>query len=1080
MPGCVDGSISSREKISRPGCSSGQAGRLHNVLSPGTNIMPQRRGHRLKFFKLWLYLLIPLAAVAQTPSCNWKQSVTASSVGTSNANNTLQPTCNAFVLTWTSTGFSAVTIQLESSNLSGSGFAAFSGTSTVIAGTTNPTTALSGAIIVQVQTVLSFIRFNVTAATGSGTISTQIYGFSGISPAASAASGGGGGGGAIQTETWTVGTGGITAGDLVCISQSGSPTTAIKCPISVVFNQIEIAIIGIAQTTTAAAGSGTVIVRGLATCLFDTINAPTAGHLAQISLQTAGRCQDSGAGNANFGVPVLGVVMTTGLINTTQSVYVFSSGLVGSKITTVSPLTITNPASGTNFQVKAGNATSAQGNGTKLQFSTGTTTTNNCAKFDANGNIVDAGAACATGTVTGVTASSPLSSTGGTTPDISIPLTTGTGSTVVLATSPTLVTPLLGTPTSVNLTNALGLPAGGLAAIAADGIFGNFTAGVAIPTVQSIPSCAADGVHGLTYPSHTITCTTLSTGGGSSGGGITAYLGSVGFIGASTRFTPVSGSLASNTVETTLQSISPSAATMANLKVNIVTAPGGSDTIVYTLRVNTANSTLTCTITGAAKTCSDTTHSVNVASGDLLDWQCVSTVANTSNTAILANFGTSGVGVTSVTASGGLQSSGGTTPDISPLAPTGSGSTLVLANGPTMTNPIVGTQSQNDNSTKGASTAYVDLAISNAIAGVNPAVAVQAATAAVLPNSPTYNNGVSGVGATLTAGSAAALTVDGYVMTLLDRVLVKNQASAFQNGVYFLSTLGTGVIPYVLTRALDYNTPSDMNNTGSIPVVNGTVNAVTQWVQTSKVTTVGTDAVTFTQFTINPTTQLTGTPTNHGVAVGTSTQAVNFSGAGTAGQVFTSNGASSDPSFQPAGGGGAVGTPESHTASASASLAFTTCMATASTDIVQIVLENVVPATNQANLLIQVSTDGGATYDTTANYTTQLFVFRAGGSAGGGSGDTPDVAFQLTTAALTNGIGNTANRGLSGSLIFPFTSGQQPGIMGTVSYFDGSSHFLGASVGGMYVSTTAVNAFRVQFNTGNIATGTVRCYPMTH
>ncbi len=49
-------------------------------------------------------------------------------------------------------------------------------------------------------------------------------------------------------------------------------------------------------------------------------------------------------------------------------------------------------------------AATVQGNGTKVQLSTGTTTTNNCAKFDANGNVVDAGAACGTGngTITSV------------------------------------------------------------------------------------------------------------------------------------------------------------------------------------------------------------------------------------------------------------------------------------------------------------------------------------------------------------------------------------------------------------------------------------------------------------------------------------------------------------------------------------------------------------------------------------------------------------------------------------------------------------------------------------------------------
>ena len=47
--------------------------------------------------------------------------------------------------------------------------------------------------------------------------------------------------------------------------------------------------------------------------------------------------------------------------------------------------------------VALGGSTTNQGNGSKIQLSTGTTTTNDCAKFDANGNIVDAGSACGAG-----------------------------------------------------------------------------------------------------------------------------------------------------------------------------------------------------------------------------------------------------------------------------------------------------------------------------------------------------------------------------------------------------------------------------------------------------------------------------------------------------------------------------------------------------------------------------------------------------------------------------------------------------------------------------------------------------------
>lgn len=162
----------------------------------------------------------------------------------------------------------------------------------------------------------------------------------------------------------------------------------------------------------------------------------------------------------------------------------------------------------------------------------------------------------------------------------------------------------------------------------------------------------------------------------------------------------------------------------------------------------------------------------------------------------------------------------------------------------------------NDN-THYPTTQAVQTAISNAVAGVNPAVAVQAATAAILPNTPTYNNGVSGVGATLISSTNSTLIVDGYTPALNERILVKNQSSSFQNGVYFISQLGTGLLPWILTRALDYDQPSDINNTGAIPVNNNGTNALTSWLLTSFVTTIGTDPLTYTQFQLNPNTLVT-------------------------------------------------------------------------------------------------------------------------------------------------------------------------------------------------------------------------------
>lgn len=175
----------------------------------------------------------------------------------------------------------------------------------------------------------------------------------------------------------------------------------------------------------------------------------------------------------------------------------------------------------------------------------------------------------------------------------------------------------------------------------------------------------------------------------------------------------------------------------------------------------------------------------------------------------------------------------------------------------TFSSPIVGTQSQGDASTKAASTAYVDTAITNAVAGVNPAVAVQAATTQASDTSGlTYSNGVSGIGATLTGANNTALTIDGYTFTALgQRLLVKNDTqspSGAFNGVYYVTQVQAALLPLILTRALDYDMPSDMNNTGAIPVLNGTVNTTTSWVLASLVVTVGTTPLSFTKFTRNP------------------------------------------------------------------------------------------------------------------------------------------------------------------------------------------------------------------------------------
>lgn len=143
---------------------------------------------------------------------------------------------------------------------------------------------------------------------------------------------------------------------------------------------------------------------------------------------------------------------------------------------------------------------------------------------------------------------------------------------------------------------------------------------------------------------------------------------------------------------------------------------------------------------------------------------------------------------------------------------------------------------------------YVDTVAS----GLQPIQGVQAAT----PGSNisgTYSNGVAGVGATFTTTSLATFVVDGFTFTTLgQRVLLKDQTSGFQNGVYSVTQLATGILPTILTRTLDYDTASDMNAGTLVPVINGTVNALTSWLQTATITTVGTDSLVFVEWTANP------------------------------------------------------------------------------------------------------------------------------------------------------------------------------------------------------------------------------------
>ncbi len=135
-----------------------------------------------------------------------------------------------------------------------------------------------------------------------------------------------------------------------------------------------------------------------------------------------------------------------------------------------------------------------------------------------------------------------------------------------------------------------------------------------------------------------------------------------------------------------------------------------------------------------------------------------------------------------------------------------------------------------------------------------------AATTAALPAN-VYNNGALGVGATLTAVLPGVLTIDGVSPGLNDRVLVKNEVAQANNGIYTLTTVGTGGIAYILTRAIDYDQTAEVTLGTFTPITMGTANGNTIWAMDNPAAiTMGTTAITFSQLSTTFSNMTIGNP----------------------------------------------------------------------------------------------------------------------------------------------------------------------------------------------------------------------------
>jgi hypothetical protein len=152
-------------------------------------------------------------------------------------------------------------------------------------------------------------------------------------------------------------------------------------------------------------------------------------------------------------------------------------------------------------------------------------------------------------------------------------------------------------------------------------------------------------------------------------------------------------------------------------------------------------------------------------------------------------------------------------------------------------------------SLQAATKQYVDTI---AAAGIHYHTPARVEAPANLPS--TYDNGTSGVGATLTnSGTQVAIVIDGIALSSADRVLIYQQTDPAHNGVYTVTTVGSVSTNWVLTRATDADSygPSDPDALGqgdAFFISAGDTGAGETYVMTTVGTiTFGTTGIVFTQ-----------------------------------------------------------------------------------------------------------------------------------------------------------------------------------------------------------------------------------------